>query len=125
MTHADLQRRDATDRYLPRRYNALTQGRFLRARRKGYLARVSGPPTVNQIEMARSMAVLEWGSLVAENEGSLQSLREAREHRRLLLRVLADFERSATAAQAPPPVDPVRAVRERLATIATEREGAA
>ena len=54
--------------------------------------------------MARSMAMLEWGALVGEKEGSLASLREAREHRRLLLRVLADFERSLVApspAQAP------------------------
>jgi hypothetical protein len=61
--------------------------------------------------MARSMAVLEWGSLLNENEGSVQSLRECREHRRLLLRVLADFERSLSSAQALPPPsrsDPTR-----------------
>jgi hypothetical protein len=60
--------------------------------------------------MARSMAVLEWGSLQAEHDGSLQSLREAREHRRLLLRVLADFERSL-AVPAEKPMDALEYAR--------------
>jgi hypothetical protein len=80
--------------YIPRQFNALTRGRFLKARRKQHLARVPGRPSDAQIEMARSMAVLEWGALQAENEGTIPAMREAREHRRLLLRVIVDFERS-------------------------------
>jgi hypothetical protein len=44
--------------------------------------------------MATSLASLEWAAPCAERENTLRSLREAREHRRLLLRVLADFERT-------------------------------
>jgi hypothetical protein len=54
--------------------------------------------------MAASLAVLEWAALQSEHEGTLQSLREAREHRRLLLRVLSDFERSLAAVAAPRPL---------------------
>ena len=105
MTQANAERLGATarprnDGYRPRQFNRLTRGRFLRARERHHLSRVTGSPTVAQREMAASMAVLEWSSLQAEREGTLQSLREAREHRRLLLRVLADFERSLAA---PPP----------------------
>jgi len=56
------------------------------------LARVQGEPTEPQIAMARSLAMFEWGALAGEHEGTLASLRESREHRRLLLRVLEDFE---------------------------------
>jgi hypothetical protein len=73
---------------------ASTCGRFLKAERERHLARVHGEPTNAQVEMARSMAVLEYGAFQAESENTLRSLREAREHRRLLLRVLADFEKS-------------------------------
>jgi hypothetical protein len=40
------------------------------------------------------MAQLEYAALQCEAEGSIVSLREAREHRRLLLRVLDEFEQS-------------------------------
>jgi hypothetical protein len=66
----------------------------LKARRLHYLGRVQGEPTEAQHAMARSMAMFEWGALHGEYEGTLASLREAREHRRLLLRTLADFEAS-------------------------------
>src|SRR6516165_707078 len=80
--------------YVPRRFNAESRYRFLKTRREDHLARVPGEATTAQQQMARSMAVLEWGALQCEHDGSVVSLREAREHRRLLLRVLGDFERS-------------------------------
>jgi hypothetical protein len=58
------------------------------------LGRIPGEPTDAQLAMAKSLAFFEWGALAAENEGSLRSLGESREHRRLLLRVLEDFEAS-------------------------------
>lgn len=101
MTQANTQRRNViVDRknpwnnpgYSPRQFNALARRRFLKARRLHHLARVQGEPTEAQITMARSMATFEWGALAGEHEGTLASLRESREHRRLLLRVLEDFE---------------------------------
>jgi len=103
MTQANTQRRNViVDRknpwnnpgYSPRQFNALARRRFLKARRLYHLARVQGEPTEAQIAMARSMAMFEWGALAGEHESTLASLREAREHRRLLLRVLEDFENS-------------------------------
>ena len=103
MAQANTQRRNViVDRknpwnnpgYSPRQFNALARRRFLKARRLHHLARVQGEPTEAQITMARSMATFEWGALAGEHEGTLASLRESREHRRLLLRVLEDFENS-------------------------------
>jgi hypothetical protein len=95
VTRTDLQRRRREPQpYIPRQFNALTRGRFLKACRLHHLARVDGQPTEMQVELAHSAAVLQWAAMQAERDGSLQALREAREHRRLLLRVLADFERS-------------------------------
>ena len=102
MTQSDLQRHSLTRGYRPRQFNELTRGRFVKSRCARHLARVEGYPTNAQYEMAMTMAVLEWGALQAEHEGSMRALREAREHRRLLLRVTADFERSLARAVAPP-----------------------
>jgi hypothetical protein len=103
MTQANVQRPNAENPrklprdnrgYLPRQFNGLTQRRYLKARRLYYLGRIHGEPTEAQVAMARSMAAFEWAALAAERQNTLQSLREGREHRRLLLRVLDDFERS-------------------------------
>jgi hypothetical protein len=64
----------------------------LKDRKEQHLGRVQGEPSSEQIQMARSMAQLEWSALVAERTDDLRALREAREHRRLLLRTIADFE---------------------------------
>jgi len=79
---------------VPRQFNPVTRERFLRDRRQKYLSRISSQPTDAQIAMVQSMARLEWAALCAEQEDSLHSLREGREHRRLLLKVLEDFRRS-------------------------------
>ena len=96
-----------TGRYVPRRYNLGTRLRFLRDRRQGYLDRISGPPSDHQRTMIQALAQLEWSALQFEGENTLVALRESREHRRLMLKVLADFERSLT----PPPA--LRVVRRR------------
>jgi hypothetical protein len=90
-----------TGQYKPRRFHPGTRDRFLRSRRRAYLSRISGQPTSAQAAIVASVAQLEWNALAAEHENTLQSLREAREHRRLLLRVLADFEASIPPAPAP------------------------
>jgi hypothetical protein len=82
------------DTYVPRQFTRTTKMRFLRDRRQRYLSRISGQPSDGQVAMALTLASLEYAALSAERENTLQSLREAREHRRLLLRVLGDFERS-------------------------------
>jgi len=108
MTQANTQRRKViVDRknpwnnpgYSPRQFNPLARRRFLKARRLYHLARVQSEPTEAQTAMARSMAMLDWGALAGEHEGTLASLRESREHRRLLLRVLDDFEQSLMPAR--------------------------
>jgi hypothetical protein len=56
-----------------------------------------------------SLVSLEWAAIVAEAEGGLLGFREAREHRRLFQRLLSDFERSLSSAQAPPAAGPTAA----------------
>ena len=102
-TQADAQRRGSVSselagRYIPRQFNPVTRERFLRDRRRRYLARVlTAAPTDAQAATIQSLASLEWGALAAEHEGSVQGMREAREHRRLLMRLLVDFEKSLIA----------------------------
>jgi hypothetical protein len=107
-THNTAQRRHSTNaretgRYLPRRFNRVTRERFLRARRRAYLARISGAPSDAQSAMIQSLGTLEWSALAAEAEAGLVGFREGREHRRLFQRLLADFERSVASARAEKP----------------------
>ena len=74
---------------------------FLRQRRQLYLARVSGRPSTAQVAMVLTLARLEWSALVAEHANTLQGDREGREHRRLLLRLLAEFEETLTKPPVP------------------------
>jgi hypothetical protein len=104
--------RRETGSYVPRQYNAATRARFLRKRRQIHLARVTGPPSTAQVTMALTLARLEWGALKAEHEDTLQGDREGREHRRLLVKLLADFEKSLVRPEKPekpPGVDAVLA----------------
>ena len=85
-------------KYIPRQFTASTRYRFLLDRQQGYLARISGPPTDQQRAQIESLAQLEYAALSCEAENTLVSMRESREHRRLLLRVLDDFEASLRSA---------------------------
>ena len=116
--YANLQRRKAENSpklpkdnpgYAPRQFNLLTQRRYLKARRLYYLGRIQGEPTEAQIVMTRSLAAFEWAALAAERENTLRSLREGREHRRLMLKILTDFE----ATLQPPPLRRVMQPRHR------------
>jgi hypothetical protein len=80
----------------------------LRDRRKTYLSRIDGTPSDAQLAMVQSMARLEWFALAAERGDDLVSFRESREHRRLLLKTMSDFEASLKAAveSAPAPRRP-------------------
>ena len=67
------------------------------------LARLSGPPTHQQVSLIASIAQLEWNALRNEAEAltltgreARDAAREGREHRRLLANLLSDFERSLT-----------------------------
>jgi hypothetical protein len=93
--------RETGGRYLPRNFNQTTRYRFIRDRRRRYLARVPGPPTDEQAVLAYSLACEEYAALEAEAEGGLRALREAREHRRLLARLFVDFERSLSRRTGP------------------------
>jgi len=103
MTQVDAQRlgapQAAAQRFgavprIPRQFNAVSRRRFIKAYVEHHLARVSGQPTVEQVEWVQSMAILEWTRRLAVHEGSLGSLREARDAVRVLRQVLADFEAS-------------------------------
>jgi hypothetical protein len=95
-------RSETGGRYLPRHFNRVTRERFIRDRRRRYLARiVLGPPTDEQAVLAHSLACEEYAALAAEADGDLRALREAREHRRLLTKLFADFERTLRAVAAP------------------------
>jgi hypothetical protein len=102
-TRADPSGRKTTKPFerLTRQFNPLTRRRFVKARREHELGRVQGEPTEEQQDMAESIATLEWGARFAEHEGTLRALREAREFRRLLLKVRADFELTLAPQQAP------------------------
>lgn len=63
--------RKETGEYIPRVFNALTQERFVRARREKHLRRINGEPQDAQIQVAIRLATLEWGALMAERSGSL------------------------------------------------------
>ena len=107
MTQNALKRRNSTIRselgvYEPRSFNAVTRGRFLRDRRRRWRARIEGELSETQAALILSLASLEWSALSAEAEGGLMALREAREHRRLFQRLLADFERSLPVAPEKP-----------------------
>jgi hypothetical protein len=65
-----------------------------------FAASPAGRPT-EQSALAQTVARLEWAALAAEAEGGLKALREAREHRRLLQKLLVDFERTVRAVAAP------------------------
>jgi len=71
----------------------------LLSRHRDYLARISGMPTDQQRAQIESLAQLEYAALKCEAENTLVSMRESREHRRLLLRVLEDFEQSLMPAR--------------------------
>jgi hypothetical protein len=101
--------RQETGKYVPRRFTESTRYRFLLDRRRSYLARIDGVPTDTQRGMVASMAQLEWSALLCESDDSLQSMRESREHRRLLLKVLADFEQTLAPQSDPRPRGRARA----------------
>jgi hypothetical protein len=87
---------------MPRAFTPRCRDRFQRDRRRGYLARVLAEPTPWQCSTIASLVALEWSALEAEARiGDLAAAREAREHRRLFQRLLADFERSLAAPAAP------------------------
>jgi multidrug efflux pump subunit AcrA (membrane-fusion protein) len=113
--------RRETGAYLPRSFSLVSRERFHRDRRQRHLRRVSGSPTEAQISMAQTLASMEWAALSAERQNTLQSLREAREHRRLLLRVLGDFERSLVPK---PAASPHASISEYYADVVARRQAA-
>jgi hypothetical protein len=93
-------RKSEMGRPMPRRFSKPAWWRFARDRRRRYLAQIDGQPSDAQASLIDTLVQLEWSALAAEHEGGLQAFRESREHRRLLARLLADFERSFSSAQA-------------------------
>jgi len=80
---------------MPRRFSKPAWHRFNRDRRRRYLADLLGsPPNNEQAARIESLVRIEWSALRAEAEGTLAADREAREHRRLLDRLLGDWKRT-------------------------------
>lgn len=90
-------RRAELGRPTPRRFTHTSWLRFARDRRRRYLGSIPGTATDRQIAQIEAMVRLEWQAHKAEADGSLQADREAREFRRLLDRLLADFSRTVPA----------------------------
>jgi hypothetical protein len=102
-------RRAEMGRPRPRRFSQTAWWRFARNRRRQYLAQLAGPPTAEQASIVDSLCALEWSALRNESEAlalrgreAREAAREAREHRRLLAKLVGDFERSLV----PKPVKP-------------------
>jgi hypothetical protein len=98
----------------PRRVTVNSHREFRLRRRAEYLARIPGEPTDRQRSTIESMLQLEWAAIVAEHQGDLVGFREMREHRRLLDRLLGDFERSLV------PKAPAKSARSGPSQIAIE-----
>src|SRR5215472_795537 len=96
----NLTRRREMGRLMPRRFSKTAWWRFSRDRRRRYLDKLPAPPSNEQATRIDSLVRLEWNALKAEAEDSIAANREGREHRRLLDRMLADFERSIASASA-------------------------
>lgn len=95
-------RRAEVGHYLPRRFSSRSRHRFDVARRRAYLSRLPAAPSAWQASTIDALIAIEWAALEAESRlGDTAAAREAREHRRLLMRLMSDFERSLTAS-APP-----------------------
>jgi hypothetical protein len=108
---------------MPRVFTRTAWWRFARDRRRRYLARLPETPSNEQAALVESLVRLEWSSLAAHAEGGLAGFREAREHRRLFQRLLADFER--TLAKPAGKERPGAALDAHLAMLRERREGAA
>jgi hypothetical protein len=110
-------------RMMPRGFTRTCWWRFSQDRRRRYLALLPGPPSDVQAARIDSLVRLEWSALKAEAEGGLTGLREAREHRRLYEKLLADFEKSL--AKPPQPAERPPSLAGHLGRVAARREGSA
>lgn len=113
---ASTTHRLSVGRYEPRSLDSThTRRRFFRDRRERYTARLLTPATDRQLAQIDAMVRLEWQALRAEAIGTLQADREAREFRRLLDRLLSDFEKSLAVPPREPSVDQILAAINRPA----------
>ena len=88
-------------RSVPKVFTLHSRRRFENDRRRRYVARIPGKPSDAQAALIQSLIRLEWSALKAEAQDTLQGDREGREHRRLLLRLLAEFEETLTKPPVP------------------------
>ena len=110
-THATEQIRTRTRELggaLPRRFSQTAWWRFSRKRRREYLAELAAPLSAEQAARIESLVRLEWNALRNESEAltlqgreAREAAREAREHRRLLAKLLGDHQRSLIPKPAP------------------------
>src|SRR5580658_9770606 len=91
----DAAARNQLAQYTPSSFSQHSRWRFGRNRKAAYLGRIVGEVTSWQVTTIATMVALEWASLVAESKHTdMIAMREARENRRLLMRLLADFEKT-------------------------------
>ena len=86
---------------MPQVFTRTSWRRFSRDRHRAYLADLSAPPTTEQVARIDSLVRHEWAALKAEAIGTLAADREAREHRRLFNRLLADHAEALRPPTAP------------------------
>jgi len=93
--------RRVSGRPMPQVFTRTSWRRFSRDRHRAYLADLSAPPTTEQVARIDSLVRHEWAALKAEAIGTLAADREAREHRRLFNRLLADHAEALRPPTAP------------------------
>jgi len=112
-TNAQIRRqRRMLDRPTPRSFSIHAARRFGVDRRGRYLARLAGPPTDQQAALIQSMISTEWTAVRNESVGNVNTDRLALDARRLLAKLLAEFERTL---RAPPPAERPPSLAEVLA----------
>jgi hypothetical protein len=95
--------------YQAKSSSAQSRRRHDRDRRTMYFNRIVDEPSDFQRQTIDTLIFLEWSAFVAESEGGLVALREAREHRRLFQKLMVDFEKSLVAKPEPAPKPPTLA----------------
>jgi len=100
-------REEMGGRLVPRSFSDQAWHRFDQDRRRLYLDELGGLPSHSQATRIDALIRLEWLAFKYEAQGTLQADREAREHRRLLERLRADWERALAKAAAAAPAPPV------------------
>ena len=115
-----------------RRFSQSAWWRFSRERRQQYVQRISGTPSIEQVNRIDALVSLEWMALRNEREAldlagkeGREAMRDARNARAVLLKALNDFERELRRPQPKPPSKTLDQVLDEIAAKAAAERAAA